>query len=185
MPSWRDALGWLRSSAVSMWQTHSSPCDSSATMRSRVSSPSARNSRVRDRTSRPTVLDSTASLYHDVGMYRSVVFLCVANSARSQMAEGLARALFDRTVSVQSAGTQPTQVNPNAIVAMREVGIDIAGHRSKSVDEVDPTSVDCVVTLCADEVCPVWPGRIERLHWSLPDPAASNPSASSEATLEH
>jgi thioredoxin type arsenate reductase len=117
-------------------------------------------------------------------MYRSVVFLCVANSARSQMAEGLARALFDRTVSVQSAGTQPTQVNPNAIVAMREVGIDIAGHRSKSVDEVDPTSVDCVVTLCADEVCPVWPGRIERLHWSLPDPAASNPSASSEATLE-
>jgi protein-tyrosine-phosphatase/N-acetylglutamate synthase-like GNAT family acetyltransferase len=104
-------------------------------------------------------------------MYSSVLFLCVANSARSQMAEGLARSLFGSRVRVQSAGSQPSQVNPNAIAAMREIGIDITRHRSKSIDDIDPASVSSVITLCAEEVCPVWPGKLARLHWPIPDPA--------------
>jgi arsenate reductase len=116
-------------------------------------------------------------------MYSSVLFLCVANSARSQMAEGLARTLFGNLVRVQSAGSQPSRLNPNAIIVMHEIGIDITGHRSKSVDEIDPSSVEVVVTLCADEVCPVWPGKITRLHWPIPDPATDDPSISPEAML--
>jgi arsenate reductase len=114
-------------------------------------------------------------------MYSSLVFLCVANSARSQMAEGLARSLFGGVVRVQSAGSQPGRVNPHAIAAMREVGIDITGQRSKSVDDIDPASVDAVITLCAEEVCPLWPGRLARMHWPLPDPASPEPGASDDA----
>lgn len=114
-------------------------------------------------------------------MYTSLLFLCVANSARSQMAEGLARTLFGSVVRVQSAGSQPTQVNPNAIAAMREVGIDITGQRSKSVDAIDPGSVDAVITLCAEEVCPIWPGKFARMHWPLPDPASLDPTLSADA----
>lgn len=106
-------------------------------------------------------------------MYKSLVFLCVANSARSQIAEGLARALFGGLVRVQSAGSEPTAVNPHAVDAMREVGIDLTPQRSKSVDDIDPASVDAVITLCAEQVCPVWPGQLARLHWPLPDPATA------------
>ena len=112
-----------------------------------------------------------------------LLFLCVANSARSQMGEGLARALFGRTARVQSAGSQPSRVNPHAIAAMREVGIDITSHRSKSVDEIDPTSVDTVITLCAEEICPRWPGKLERLHWGLQDPATIDPAISGQEVL--
>jgi thioredoxin type arsenate reductase len=101
-----------------------------------------------------------------------VLFLCVANSARSQMAEGLARAHFGEAIRIQSAGSRPTAVSPLAVAALAEVGIDIAGQTSKSVAEIDPDSVDLVVTLCADEVCPVLPKRVKKLHWPLPDPAA-------------
>src|SRR5690242_1214165 len=152
-------------------------------MRSRVSSPSARNSRVRGRTSRAFVLDNMTALYHDVRMYSSLLFLCVANSARSQMAEGLARTLFGKLLRVQSAGSQPSRVNPHAVTAMREIGIDIAAQRSKSVDEIDPASVEAVITLCAEEVCPRWPGTIARMHWPLPDPAGSDTSMPAEAVL--
>ncbi|HEU4730905.1 MAG TPA: GNAT family N-acetyltransferase [Kofleriaceae bacterium] len=116
-------------------------------------------------------------------MYLSLLFLCVANSARSQMAEGLARTLFGGLVRVQSAGSQPSRVNPNAIAAMREAGIDIEGQRSKSVDEIDPASVDAVITLCAEEVCPVWPGRFARMHWPLPDPASADPAMPADRVL--
>ncbi len=116
-------------------------------------------------------------------MYSSALFLCVANSARSQMAEGLARMLFGKHVRVQSAGSQPSRVNPNAITVMREVGIDISGHHSKSVDEIDPSTVKLVITLCAEEVCPVWPGKLVRVHWPIPDPATDDPSVSPEAML--
>jgi arsenate reductase len=129
------------------------------------------------------VLDSIATLYHDVRMYTSLLFLCVANSARSQMAEGLARALFGGLVQVQSAGSQPTRVDPNAIAAMREVGIDISRQRSKSVDAIDPASVGAVITLCAEEVCPVWPGKLARMHWPLPDPAITDPGVPADAVL--
>ena len=102
-----------------------------------------------------------------------ILFLCVANSARSQMAEGLARALFGGAAEVHSAGSAPTRVNSNAIAAMAEAGIDISGHSSKSVNDVNAGSMDLIITLCADEVCPVVPGRVERLHWPLPDPAGA------------
>ena len=102
-----------------------------------------------------------------------LLFLCVANSARSQMAEGLARARFGESVNVQSAGSQPSRVNPLAIRVLAEIDIDITHHRSKSVTEIDPATVDVVVTLCAEEVCPVFLGKAKRLHWPLPDPAAA------------
>jgi arsenate reductase (thioredoxin) len=103
----------------------------------------------------------------------NILFLCVANSARSQMAEGLARARFGERARVRSAGSAPSSVNPHAIAAMAEVGIDLATHTSKSVDAIDPSTVDLVITLCAEEVCPVLPGRARRLHWPFPDPAAA------------
>jgi arsenate reductase len=102
---------------------------------------------------------------------RHVLFLCVANSARSQMAEGIARTLAPASVTVSSAGSRPSQVNPLAIRALDEIGIDIRGQRSKSVDDVPPEGVEAVVTLCAEEVCPVFLGRAHRVHWGLPDPA--------------
>jgi arsenate reductase (thioredoxin) len=105
-----------------------------------------------------------------------ILFLCVANSARSQMAEGLARARFGARAVVASAGSRPTRVNPYAIEVMRELGIDLAAHRSKAVDEIDPADVDVVVTLCAEEVCPVFLGGAQRLHWPIPDPASDDPS---------
>jgi arsenate reductase len=105
-----------------------------------------------------------------------ILFLCVANSARSQMAEGLARTIFGDRASVQSAGSQPSRVNPYAIDVMAEVGIDLARHTSKSVDTIDPASVDTVITLCAEEVCPVFLGNVRRLHWPIPDPASPDPS---------
>ena len=107
----------------------------------------------------------------------SILFLCVANSARSQMAEGLARVYFGARASIQSAGSVPTTVNPLAIAVLDERGIDISGQESTCVDLVDPDTVDVVVTLCADEVCPAFLGEARRLHWPLPDPAASTGSA--------
>lgn len=87
------------------------------------------------------------------------------------MAEGLARHLFGDTVWVQSAGSKPSEVKSLAIQVMAEIGIDISGHVSKSVDSIDPATVDTVITLCAEEVCPVFLGRAQRLHWPIPDPA--------------
>ena len=110
---------------------------------------------------------------------KRILFLCVANSARSQMAEGLARALLPN-IEVISAGSRPTQVNPYAIEAVAELGIDISGQRSKSVDEIALASLDLVVTLCAEEICPVIPGRVRRLHWPIPDPASVDPSLTPE-----
>ncbi len=103
-----------------------------------------------------------------------VLFLCVANSARSQMAEGLARAkaldLGLDSLDVASAGSSPSTVNPLAVQAMNEVGIDLSGHTSDAVDDVDPDTVDWVITLCADEVCPAFLGEARRRHWPLEDP---------------
>ena len=105
-----------------------------------------------------------------------IVFLCVANSARSQMAEGLARAMVRSNVVILSAGSQPSHVNPFAIEAMAEIGISLASHQSKSVSQIDFSDVDTVITLCADEVCPVFLGRAEKLHWPFSDPAAATGS---------
>lgn len=101
-----------------------------------------------------------------------VLFLCVANSARSQMAEGVARSLAPEGVKISSAGSEPTQVRPQAIQVLAEIGIDISAHRSKGTDDVE-RPVGAVITLCAEEVCPVWVGDALRVHWGLPDPAAA------------
>ncbi len=102
---------------------------------------------------------------------KRILFLCVANSARSQMAEGLARHIFGKDVEVLSAGSQPSIVNPYAIEVMGEIGIEMSSHHSKSVDNIDVSTIDLVVTLCAEEVCPLLPGRVRRLHWPITDSA--------------
>src|SRR5207344_2002607 len=99
---------------------------------------------------------------------------------RSQMAEGLARAMFGDRAEVASAGSVPTRVNPFAVAAMAEIGIDISAQRSKSVDEVGAGDFDVIVTLCADEVCPIVPGAVKKLHWPMPDPAAAPPDQAPE-----
>jgi len=104
---------------------------------------------------------------------RGILFLCVANSARSQMAEGIARSLILPGVKIWSAGSRPTSVRPEAIAVPQEIGIDISGHRSKSITEIPSSEVDTVITLCGEEECPVFLGNARRLHWGLPDPAAA------------
>ena len=115
---------------------------------------------------------------------RSILFLCVANSARSQLAHGIAGKRFGERMRVQSAGSKPSRVNPFAIEVAREVDIDLGGHTSKSVDTIDATSVDTVITLCAEEVCPVFLGHVRRLHWPIPDPASDDLSLSRDDMLE-
>jgi len=114
---------------------------------------------------------------------KNILFLCVANSARSQMAEGLARKLFGARVAVQSAGSEPSQVNPYASEVMREIGVDLSTHHSKSVQTIDPATVGTVITLCAEEVCPVFLGKARRLHWPIADPASKDPSLSRDELL--
>lgn len=105
---------------------------------------------------------------------RRVLILCTGNSARSQMAEGLLRHLGGPAVEVHSAGTKPAGLHPLAVAALREIGVDISAQRSKSVLEFSAQRFDTVITVCdsAAESCPVFPGAPQRIHWSLPDPAA-------------
>ena len=104
-----------------------------------------------------------------------VLILCTGNSARSQMAEGLLREMSGYGYDVASAGVAPSHVRPEAIEAMKEIGIDISSHRSKSVDEFVGQEFDFVITVCdnANEQCPVFPGKTQRIHWSFEDPAAA------------
>jgi arsenate reductase len=107
-----------------------------------------------------------------------VLILCTGNSARSQMAEGLVNTRLADRFEARSAGTQPTgRVHPEAIAAMREIGIDISDHRSKAADEFRDVDFDLVITVCDDaaENCPVWLGRGRRVHLGFPDPAAAPP----------
>jgi arsenate reductase (thioredoxin) len=107
-------------------------------------------------------------------MKKRVLILCTGNSSRSQMAEGLLRSFGADRVAVASAGTSPSIVRPEAIAVMAELGIDLAGHRSKHVREFDGQRFDYVITVCdrANETCPIFPRDTERIHWSFPDPAA-------------
>ena len=108
----------------------------------------------------------------------NILFLCVANSARSQMAEGLAKSMFGIEHNIQSAGSIPSgEVHPNAVIAMDDIGIDIRDQHSKSTDDLDKDfidNLDFAITLCAEEVCPVLPTQAKSLHWMNEDPA--NPS---------
>jgi protein-tyrosine-phosphatase/DNA-binding transcriptional ArsR family regulator len=104
-----------------------------------------------------------------------VLFLCTGNSARSQMAEALVRHRAGPAVPARSAGSHPKPLHPNAVAVMRERGIDISGQRPQHLDVFAQRRFDVVVSLCdrVREVCPDFPGRPERIHWSIPDPAAT------------
>lgn len=106
---------------------------------------------------------------------KRVLILCTGNSARSQMAEGFLRHDAGELFEVKSAGVEPSEVRPQAVEVMREVGIDISGQRSKSVDEFSGEEFDYVITVCdnANERCPIFPGKTKRIHWSFADPAAA------------
>jgi len=110
---------------------------------------------------------------------KRILVLCTGNSARSQMGEGLFRHEGGEGWEIFSAGTKPSVVRPEAIAVMREIGIDISDHRSKSVDEFTGKPFDYVVTVCdnARDNCPVFSGAKQRIHWSLEDPAAVEGSA--------
>jgi arsenate reductase (thioredoxin) len=114
----------------------------------------------------------------EAGERARVLFLCTHNSARSQMAEGLLRDLAGDRFEVHSAGTEATHVRPLAIRAMDEIGVDISGQESKTLDRYLSESFDCVITVCddANEACPVFPGAKTRLHWSFRDPSRATGS---------
>ena len=105
---------------------------------------------------------------------KRVLILCTGNSARSQMGEGLLRNMAGTCFDVSSAGVAPSQVRPEAVAVLEEIGVPADGLRSKSVDEFAGQEFDYVITLCdnAAENCPVFPGRTHRIHWSFEDPAA-------------
>lgn len=107
-----------------------------------------------------------------------VLFLCTHNSARSQMAEGLLRRMGGDRFEVASAGTEPSKVNPLAIAAMSEIGIDISAHSSKGAKEFFRQKISYVVTVCDDakEKCPIYPFALKKMHWSLPDPSRAEGS---------
>lgn len=115
---------------------------------------------------------------------KSILFMCVANSARSQMAEGLAKQLLGEQANIMSAGSEPACLNPLAVKALAEIGLDIGAHYSKSVSDLNIAidDLDLVITLCAEEVCPVLPAKVQRLHWPITDPA--RPAADEEQALQ-
>lgn len=105
----------------------------------------------------------------------NILFMCVANSARSQMAEGIAKSILGNKHNIQSAGSEPSgAVHPNAVLALSEINLDATNHYSKSIDQLDSSFVDnldFVITLCAEEVCPILPSNASKLHWFNKDPA--------------
>lgn len=116
-------------------------------------------------------------------MVQSILFLCVANSARSQIAEGLAKKLFPGLL-ILSAGSRPGKIDPYAIEVLGEVGVNARYYFSKDVQDIDAKAVGVVITLCAEEICPVFSGNVDRLHWPVPDPASDDPTLGREVMLE-
>ena len=114
---------------------------------------------------------------------RKILFLCVQNSARSQLAHAIAHHLAPQGVSVLSAGSAPSAVRPQALAVLEEAGISTLGLVAKSVAQIDPAGVDAVITLCAEEVCPVFLGQAWQVHWGLPDPAQTEPEAAKLAAF--
>jgi len=114
---------------------------------------------------------------------KRILFLCTGNSCRSQMAEGFSKSVSSEEVEFFSAGLEPKGVHPLAIKVMQEAGVDISKQKSKSLSEIPVDKIDTVITLCGDaaERCPVFSGKVERLHWALEDPAKA--AGSEEAIL--
>ena len=103
---------------------------------------------------------------------QGVLFLCVANSSRSQMAEGFARTMAPKGIEIASAGSAPTRLNPLAVKVMAEVAIDISGQKAKSLHSIELDRIGHVITLCLEQVCPTFPRAVRQDHWSIEDPAA-------------
>ncbi len=118
---------------------------------------------------------------------KRVLILCTGNVARSQMAEGLLRHMAGDRFAVFSAGLLPSYVRPAAIAVMNELGIDISPHRSKSLVEFLDTPFDFVITVCdhANQRCPVFPGNVTRVHWSIDDPVVSGSEAMQLEAFRH
>ena len=118
-------------------------------------------------------------------MKQRILFICTHNSARSQMAEGLLRHLGGDRFEVFSAGTEATHVRPLAIQAMQELGIDIAGQQSKTLDRYLKEPFDMVITVCdtAAEACPIFPGAMQRRHWSFADPSRATGSEAEQLAV--
>jgi len=113
-----------------------------------------------------------------VVLQKGILFLCTGNSCRSQMAEGFAKKMLPKNMEIFSAGLEPKGIHPMAIKVMQEVGIDISKQESKNISEIPIDKIDSVVTLCGDaaERCPIFPGKVERIHWELEDPAKAQGS---------
>src|SRR5437899_11668804 len=118
---------------------------------------------------------------------KRVLILCTGNVARSQTAEGLLRHLAGDRFEVFSAGLLPSYVRPNAIAVMKEIGIDISHHRSKSLNEFIDTPFDYVITVCdhASQHCPIFPGPAKRIHWSIEDTVAFGYDEAEQAAFRH
>lgn len=118
----------------------------------------------------------------------NILFLCVANSARSQIAEGLAKKILGNACHIESAGSEPSGVvQPKAIEVLREVNIDILSNYSKSINDLDPSflaNLDFVISLCQEESCPIFNVKSTHLHWPLPDPAANNDAENEHKVLD-
>jgi arsenate reductase len=113
-----------------------------------------------------------------VVLQKGILFLCTGNSCRSQMAEGFAKKMLPKNVKIFSAGLEPKGVYSMAVKVMQEVGIDISLQRSKNISEIPIDKISIVVTLCGDaaERCPVFPGKVERIHWEIEDPTKAQGS---------
>jgi len=113
-----------------------------------------------------------------VTLKKGILFLCTGNSCRSQMAEGFAKKMLPKNMEIFSAGLEPKGLHPMAVKVMQEVGIDISQQESKNISEIPIDKIDLLVTLCGDaaERCPVFPGKVERIHWALEDPAKAQGS---------
>lgn len=111
-------------------------------------------------------------------LQKGILFLCSGNSCRSQMAEGFAKKMLPKNMEIFSAGLKPKVVHPMAIKVMQEVGIDISKQESKNISEIPLDKINIVITLCGDaaERCPIFPGKVERIHWALEDPAKAKGS---------
>lgn len=109
---------------------------------------------------------------------KGVLFLCTGNSCRSQMAEGFARKILPKNIEIFSAGLEPKSVHPMAVKVMQEMGVDISHQKSKNISEIPIDKIDLVVTLCGDaaERCPIFPGKVKKIHWALEDPAKAQGS---------
>jgi arsenate reductase len=106
-------------------------------------------------------------------LQKGILFLCTGNSCRSQIAEGFAKKVLPKNMEIFSAGMEPKSVHPMAVKVMQEIGVDISHQKSKNISEIPIGEIDIVITLCGDaaERCPVFPGKVKRIHWELEDPA--------------